>query len=370
MNIMTYTGAREEFCPFSADDPLGAAKRSFVTRRVDLCDAGGLVTAGHAPHSGDLLLARVRRVGQHKRLERPDGRRAHLFAGDHVVVAYGERYAPDQFGGVLPPDLGRCALVAAGGIAAQEQCRHRAVSTPTMLEPVGLLADAKGHVLNLMRYALGSDDHAAAPRQVPALAVFGNSMNAGKTTTVARLALGLTRAGKRVACIKATGTGAGGDYWKMQDAGAVWVGDFTDMGHATTVSLSPERLEAITVGLIAQAQQASPDVILIEVADGLLQRETALLAESRVLRERIDGVLFAGADAMGTLGGVEMLRKSGHRVLGVSGAFTAAPLAMAEVAAHLDVPVLDKTGLTDPAQAVDLLAAATREEANETARAV
>ncbi|RMG34121.1 MAG: DUF1611 domain-containing protein [Gammaproteobacteria bacterium] len=328
------------------------------------------MTAGHAPRSGDLLLARVGRVGQHKRLERPDGRRAQLFAGDHVVVAYGQRYAPDQFGGVLPPDLGRCALVAAGGIAAQEQCRHRAVSAPTVLEPVGLLADGEGHVLNLMRYALNRPGQVAEHRQIPALAVFGNSMNVGKTTTVARLALGLTRAGRRVACVKVTGTGAGGDYWMMRDAGAVWVGDFTDMGHATTVSLSAEHLEAVATGLIGHAGETSPDVILVEVADGLLQRETALLADSPALRDRVDGILFAGADAMSTLGGVAMLRQRGHRVLGVSGAFTAAPLAMAEVAAHVDVPVLEKTDLSDPSQAMALLDAATEVRSDETAQAV
>lgn len=370
MNVMTYPRVREEFRPIDLDVPFAGAKRSFVTRRVEFSDVSGLVTAGHAPRSGDLLLARVGRIGQHKRLERPDGRRAHLFAGDHVVVAYGERYAPDQFGGILPPDLGRCALVAAGGIAAQEQCRHRAVAAPTVLQPVGLLADAEGHVLNLARYALDMKASGGGEQRVPTLAVFGNSMNAGKTTTVARLALGLVRAGKRVACIKVTGTGAGGDYWMMQDAGAVWVGDFTDMGHATTVSLSRERLEALTEGLIAHAQQASPDVVLIEVADGLLQRETALLADSRMLRDQIDGVLFAGADAMGALGGVEMLRQRGHRILGVSGAFTAAPLAMAEVAAHLDVPVLDKTDLSDPRQAMSLLAKASQEACNATAQAV
>ncbi len=371
MNVMTYPGAREEFQPFDSENPLARAKRSFVTRRVELSDVSGLVTAGHAPRSGDLLLARVGRIGHHKRLERPDGRRAHLFAGDHVVVAYGERYAPDQFGGVLPADLEQCALVAAGGIAAQEQCRHRAVSAPTVLEPVGLLADSNGHVLNLMRYAVAPDDLPTEARPIPALAVFGNSMNAGKTTALARLALGLARAGKRVACIKVTGTGAGGDYWMMHDAGAVWVGDFTDMGHATTVSLSRERIEALAAGLIAHAHAASPDVVLIEIADGLLQRETALLAESRDLRERIDGVIFAGADAMGALNGVAMLRHQGHRVLGVSGAFTAAPLAMTEVAAHLDVPVLEKTDLSNPHQAAALLAAATRQGArDETAQAV
>src|SRR5437870_4337587 len=50
-----------------------------------------------APSAGDLVLARIDTLGYHAGLQLPNGRRRRLFAGDEIVVAYGNRYAPNQF---------------------------------------------------------------------------------------------------------------------------------------------------------------------------------------------------------------------------------------------------------------------------------
>ncbi len=347
MNITPLDCSRRIHCQPLDPDLMARAKPAFVTRRVDFSLARALATQGVAPRPGDLLLARVTRVGQHKRIERPDGRRAHLFAGDLVLVAYGNRYAPDQFDGVVPDDLRPCALVAAGGIAAIERSRHRQVAAATRLQPLGLLATEEGRVLNLADFALPRVQISSAPA-VPVIAVFGTSMNAGKTTALARLTLGLTRAGRRVATAKVTGTGAGGDFWMMQDAGAVSVADFTDLGLASTAGVPLPELESVAAGLVNLSLQSAPDLVLLEVADGLLQAETAALALSPCFRRLIDGVLFAAGDAMGAVAGAARLQAAGHRLLALSGSFTAAPLAIAEVAAGIDVPVLRKTELSDP----------------------
>jgi len=84
---------------------LPAAKPAYTTRHVDLNSATGLLS-GVRPAVGDLVLATVTAVGQHPKVEGPDGRRASLFPGDEVVVAYGHRYAPDQFEASVPDDLG------------------------------------------------------------------------------------------------------------------------------------------------------------------------------------------------------------------------------------------------------------------------
>ncbi|WVJ71404.1 hypothetical protein FLP41_03630 (plasmid) [Paracoccus marcusii] len=59
-------------------------------------------------------------------------------------------------------------------------------------------------------------------------------MNSGKTLATAQLALGLRRAGYRVAALKGTGTGAFGDLNEYADTGAHLVADFTDAGMVTT----------------------------------------------------------------------------------------------------------------------------------------
>lgn len=48
-----------------------------------------------APVAGDLVLARVAELGQHQKLESPDGRRTSLYEGEEVIVVYGARYPAD-----------------------------------------------------------------------------------------------------------------------------------------------------------------------------------------------------------------------------------------------------------------------------------
>jgi dethiobiotin synthetase len=321
------------------------ARPAYATRRVDLSVVRKLIKAAR-PVAGDLLLARVDIVGQHTKLELPTGRRSTLYVGDEIIVAYGARYAPDQFEAVVPEDIGQCDLVAGGGIAASVLTRHGKMAKATRITPMGLLADAQGHRLNVRQFALPEVPGANARPLV--IAVAGTSMNAGKTTTAAGLIQGLTRAGLKVGAAKVTGTGSGGDAWSMQDAGASPFYDFTDMGHATTAGLRTAELEHIVTGLIDQLAARDTEIIIIEIADGVLQKETSALLQSSAVRERIDGVLFAAGDAMGAIGGVEWLRKQKMPVIGVSGLISMSPLATREAEADLSVPVIDLATLMDP----------------------
>ena len=114
-------------------------------------------------------------------------------------------------------------------------------------------------------------------------------MNAGKTLAATSLLHGLKAAGFRVAGIKATGTGSGGDLWIMRDAGADLVLDFTDAGFASTYLAPIAELEAATLRLIDHAAMQACDAAVIEIADGLQQQETAALIRSSALRRRTAG---------------------------------------------------------------------------------
>ncbi|ROR32801.1 hypothetical protein [Inmirania thermothiophila] len=319
---------------------LRRAKKAYTTRRVDWSGVCGLVH-GRRPQAGDLVLARVAAIGQHKRIELADGRRARLFRGDEVVVAYGNRYAPDQFEAVVPADLGPCDLVAAGGVAARARSAHDRMQEPTRLEPVGLLAGADGAVLNLRRYRLA---RRVAPR-VPTIAVVGTSMNAGKTTTAAGIVHGMRACGLRVGAAKITGTGAGGDVWHLTDAGAEHVLDFVDAGHASTYLLEPAAVEEVLRLLTAELAARGVEAVVLEVADGLYQRETEALLTGTAFAECVDAVFFAAGDAMGAVAGAQWLAARGRRVLGISGALTRSPLAVREAQAACAAPVLDLEGL-------------------------
>ena len=324
-------------------DRLKHAKTSYSIRRVKLAEATRLIT-DQRPEAGDLVLARVTRLGQHQHLESSTGRRVRLWPGDEIVVAFGARYAPDQYEASVPPDLAPCHLVAAGGIAAIVQSRHAGIKPATQIEPIGLLADARG-VLNMRAAALSAPP---SRRTAFTVAVLGSSMNAGKTTTAANLVAGLRRLGLRVGAAKVTGTGAGGDRWLMSDAGASPVLDFTDVGHASTAGLGVEELEHILTQLCRHVAAAGVDCTVLEVADGLLQAETSALVKSMRFVKNVDAVLFAAPDAMSAVAGVEWLRRHHLPVVAVSGVVTSSPLAAREAERAAGLPVRTADELTDP----------------------
>jgi len=333
-----------------AKERLGAARAAFVTRRADLGDARTLLT-GATPRAGDLALARVKRLRHHARLQLANGRRVQLFHGDEIVVCYGDRYAPQQFEAYVPATIGPCHLVASGGVAAHAVNWHQRIHRgPTEIEVLGILGDAGGRALNLRQYALHSQRTEALRTEAPRprlIVVAGTSMDSGKTTAGAHLVRGLNRAGLRVGAAKVTGTGACNDYFLMQDAGASVVLDFTDAGHVSTYRVGEPAIRRIVETLSAELGRHELDVAVLEVADGLIQAETAALLSAAWFRHAIDGVVFCAQDAMGAKAGVDWLEQRGHDVLAVSGVLTAAPLAMREAGDLVQQPVIGLDGLSD-----------------------
>lgn len=339
---------------------LSAAKRSFVTRRVDLQCVDALIEK--APRAGDICLARIDRLGHHSRLELPCGRRAFLYPGDEVLLAFGARYATDQFCSEVPTNLDPCQMVAAGGIASAMISRHAKTRQPTQITPIGLLADAKGNTVNLNGFAV-NPDRALHPQRPHIVAVVGSSMNAGKTTTVAEVGRAALRGGLRTGAIKLTGTGSGGDLWKYQDSGIDPVFDFTDGGYATTVDVSIASLEVLFNRLV-NAAAASCDIIIVELADGLYQKETDGLLRSPSFRASIDSILFAASDPMAGMAGVQALREIGLEPSALSGAVTASPLAAQELESLSDVEVfgLQRFAVDDNALSICMRSAHVFEE--------
>jgi hypothetical protein len=252
----------------------------------------------------------------------------------------------------MPLDLGECHLVAAGGIAAKMDSRHRVMKRPTLLQPLGLVTDADGQRINLRDSRLPRRESGARPLTV---AIAGTSMNAGKTTTASHLIKGLDRAGIKVAAAKITGTGAGGDFWFMIDSGAQPVLDFTDAGYASTFGLMPDEIEDVMETLVAELASHRPDVIVLEIADGIFQQETASLLASDCFRRLVDRLLFTAGDATGALAGKLWLDQHDLPLIGISGALTASPLATREAELASSMPVYTTDQLDDAELSVELV---------------
>lgn len=334
----------------------------FVGAAVDADRAAFHLLSGDTlvPRSGDVVIARVTEILNHKRVETPQSRKAILFEGALIMLAYGNRYAADQFLAHVPASLEPCHLVAAGGIAGTVTLAHEKMEEPTQIEPLGLLADHHG-VVNIADFAPLHTPAPDAPVALPAdrpevIAVLGTAMNSGKSTTMACLINGLTAAGRRVTAGKITGTGAGNDPMIYHDAGAARVLDFTDFGYPTTFKLGMVEIKALTLGLVTELATQDADVVVVEIADGIYQEETARLLRDPVFQQTVDQVVFAATDALGARAGVQELQAAGLEVAVASGVMTASPLATLEAQQVLgDVPVIPTFDLTIADQAAALL---------------
>lgn len=319
-------------------------KWAFTTRRVLHGDVRGIRADVQAAIPGDLVLCEIVEIGQHRNIQLADRRLAASYPGDLVVLALGDRYAPDQFHASASIVTGQMAqLIAGGGVVGRVDAAHAFMKEATVVRPLGVLTDAHGSAVNVATYALPK---LRADQSATVIGVFGASMNSGKTTAASSLAHGLKRAGFATAGIKATGTGAFGDYNSFADAG-VPVLDFTDVGMATTYRMPLARIEAGFETLIATAAGAGAEVIVVEIADGVFQQETRAILQAGVIRDRMDGILFAAPDALSALGGVHVLEKLGLSPFAISGMVSCSPLARAEAEEVTGLPVLSREDLWD-----------------------
>jgi hypothetical protein len=328
----------------SAFSLIETAKWAFTTRRVRREDARHLCPHLGEAQPGDLVLCDVQSIGQHKQVQLADRRMSQLYPGDLVVLALGDRYAPDQFHATATLDGETVHMVAGGGIVGRVDAAHASMKDPTVVRPLGRLTGAQGRAINLAAYALPAlpMDH-----RPTVIGVFGASMNSGKTTATASLAHGLRRAGYATAAIKATGTGAFADYHAFEDAGVAAL-DFTDVGMATTYRMPMARIEAGFATLVATCAAAGAEVIVCEIADGVFQRETRAVLRGSSIRDRMDGILFAAPDALSAYGAVQMLDGLGLSPFAISGLVSVSPLAMAEAAEVTGLPVLTRDDLRSP----------------------
>lgn len=313
------------------------AKRAFTTRRVPVRDMKTLISGYVKPTSGDLVLATIQEIGKHRKIEQPSGRRAQLLPGDEIIVCYGSRYAPDQYEAIISEDLGLCDLVAAGGIASREVNRHDRMLPPTKIMPIGLLGNKNDKRLNVADYRISNE---LSDKPVKVILVAGTAMNSGKTFTAASIIYSLKSTPYRVAGIKATGTGSGGDVFLFKDMGADVVLDFTDGGFPSTYLQPDENIEQTTLALINHAAWLGCDIVVMEVADGLRHKETEMLLRSKSLQKKVFAVVFAAYDSMGAKAGYDILRDWGYRVLAISGQLTRSPLAMRETENTVDGEIL------------------------------
>ena len=303
--------------------------------------------AGGAPRAGDLAVVQVVDTGHHERITTRENQRLRIYAGDYLVCVFGNRYATAAYEGLVE-DVGNLSLLTAGGMIGTVRSRHSSMRRPTAVRFAGYIGEDDGAVVNLKRLLFRQPGPGAAwgpaAQASNIIAVVGTGMDAGKTTSCVRLIRGLTERGMRVAACKLTGSVSNRDQDEMRAASAVKVLDFSDYGFPSTYLCDRPELLSLFRTMLADIAPSRPDVVVMELADGIVQRETAMLLEDRSVREALRGVVLADENTLSAHFGAQWLRALGHNVLGVTGLLTSSPLYMREFAALSEVPVASSTG--------------------------
>jgi hypothetical protein len=125
----------------------------------------------------------------------------------------------------------------------------------------------------------------------------------------------------RVAAAKLSGVACLRDTLNMADHGAIATASFLDCGLPSTVDAGD--LAPIAKAIIARLNESSPDLIVIELGDGILGGYSVeSVFDDAELREATAALVFCASDYVGAWGGIELLRRRGIAVDVIAGSVT------------------------------------------------
>jgi hypothetical protein len=318
-------------------------KKTFICANVQDYRIDSELTKYYVPAVGDVAVFEVKSLGKHLTIQGESEKLVKIMPGDYIMAAFGHRYATEQFEGYVPTQCRQDfhILGAGGTIGIVESTHARFAGGPTKLQIVGYVTNQRDEVINTKTLEaermLAFTGRAAAATKV--ILSIGSSMDSGKTTTAAHLVHGLSKQGKNVVFIKLTGTVYTKDRDLSYDLGAVNVLDFSEYGYPSTYMCDEDELLNLYESLVAKALDSDPDYVIMEIADGIYQRETQMLLRNRRFMATIHDVIFSACDSLSAVCGIETLRKWNIKPFGLCGMFTTSPLLMKEVKSICDTPI-------------------------------
>jgi hypothetical protein len=298
------------------------------------------------PRAGDVILVRIEKPGHHSVIELLDGVEHPLVPGEVAAVALGRRYATGEFHGEVPEVLSggsRLDLLNIGGIVGQVKSSTSTRNNPTTLIYLGSAVDEAGKKIST--FDSPPLDVAGEKRgcgDAAVLLVVGSAMDVGKTTAASTAIQRIREMGYPVGGAKLTGTSRMKDILKMKQAGAEGTVDFLDAGYPSTFGCSREELEVIFASFIDYFARSGVSIVVMEVADGVFQRETEIVLSSSYIMKRIRGIIAAAPDSLAAFGMIKYLSDIFDLVPDfIAGIITSAPLSTQELKKRVSVPFLD-----------------------------
>ena len=315
-------------------DKIGSA-----TSPLGLSKTVGIVSSSSSPRAGDVVVVRaLTDSATYNMLELPTGRLAKINPGDLLIGVLGRRRALKGFVGDVPASVqagDELHLLNMGGVIGCCTGHHSSLGDAIKLEVRGLVCDENGNVLNIANAGLALRDQLG--ETAPIVMIAGTSMNSGKTYAATELIKQATRAGLKVAAAKLSGVACLRDTLNMADHGAVVTASFLDCGLPSTVDI--EDLAPMAKAIIARLNEVSPDLIVIEMGDGILGGYSVdtVFADAELL-DATAALVFCASDYVGAWGGIELLRRRGVEVDVVSGSVTDSRMGGDYIASQFQVP--------------------------------
>ena len=316
-----------------------ADKIGSATSPLGLSKTVGIVSSSSSPRAGDVIVVRaLTDSATYNMLELPTGRLAKINPGDLLIGVLGRRRALKGFVGDVPASVqigDELHLLNMGGVIGCCTGHHSSLGDAIKLEVKGLVCDEDGNVLNIANAGLPLRDRLG--ESAPIVMIAGTSMNSGKTYAATELIKQATRAGLKVAAAKLSGVACLRDTLNMADHGAVVTASFLDCGLPSTVDV--EDLAPMAKAIIARLNEASPELIVIELGDGILGGYSVdtVFADKELL-EATAALVFCASDYVGAWGGIELLRRRGVEVDVISGSVTDSKMGEDYVTTEFGVP--------------------------------
>ena len=266
---------------------------------------------------GVLVAVRVlNNKARYNQLELTSGRMATVTQGDIVVGALGHRNALRGYSGRLPTELAPgdiIQLLNIGGVLGHCDSANPDVGPPFDCEVLGTvlhfpyLGERIGVPARAGMRALDANT-LLDTQGVPVVALAGTCMDSGKTAAACAIVSRLRHLGLHVAACKATGVSLRRDILTMEDAGASETMIFSDLGVVTTTAKNGP---ALTRALLTSLAEKKPDVIVLELGDGLLGAYgvEAILSDE-MIRNAMTAVILCANDPVSAWGGAKILRES------------------------------------------------------------
>ena len=327
-------------------------KKSISCKGIDYHTISYDLASSYIPKIGDIALVEVIKIGKHKTIQSETGHIIHIFEKDLILTAFGNRYATALYEGYLPEKATiSLDILGSGGVIGKVATKNEAFEEieATELKLLGYALDKENNVINsIYNHKTSVPFDGSVPNNSRIILSLGATMDSGKTTTAGLLARGLKNSGYKVGYIKLTGTAFTKDRDFVFDCGADLVTDFIEAGYPSTYMVGKDEILNIYQYLLHQFKHEILDYIIVEIADGLVQRETEMLLNDSQFMKTVRHVVLSTADSLSAFWGIEYLTKLGFKPSLISGRFTMSPLLIKEVKSRCNIPVLNLDELIKP----------------------